>query len=181
MTRERPSGWTIAWLLWLGAFVAIEIPAAIWSKGGTLSEHVWWRWFDETWERWLIGASMTLVAIAHFMFEASAWWSVIIGLVGCTIVIVLAEIRHQAKRPALEWKAHLTQRQKALHNEYPMWTPGKVLREARRATQTLHGPQPKERSMSPLLRKFIVSLIYGVGALGAVVSAALTQIGRAHV
>lgn len=37
--------YTVAWLLWLGAFFAIELPA-IFNKqsGDTLSEHVWF-WF----------------------------------------------------------------------------------------------------------------------------------------
>lgn len=39
------SGWTIAWLVWLGAFVVIEGPALANKKpDDTLSEHVW-RWF----------------------------------------------------------------------------------------------------------------------------------------
>ena len=39
------SQWTIAWLVWLGAFVAIEGPAlANKTPGDTLSEHVW-KWF----------------------------------------------------------------------------------------------------------------------------------------
>jgi hypothetical protein len=39
------SGYTIAWLAWLGAFVVIE-GKALFNKaeGDTLSEHVW-RWF----------------------------------------------------------------------------------------------------------------------------------------
>lgn len=37
--------WTIAWLVWLGAFVAIEGPAlANKTPDDTLSEHVW-KWF----------------------------------------------------------------------------------------------------------------------------------------
>lgn len=39
------SGYTIAWLAWLGAFGVIEA-VALWRKGpdDTLSEHVW-KWF----------------------------------------------------------------------------------------------------------------------------------------
>lgn len=39
------NGWTVAWLLWLAAFLVIE-GFAIFNKdrGDTLSEHVW-KWF----------------------------------------------------------------------------------------------------------------------------------------
>lgn len=39
-------GWTVAWLLWLGLFGAIEGAALVRkAKGDTLSEHVW-KWFS---------------------------------------------------------------------------------------------------------------------------------------
>jgi len=39
------SGWTIAWLTWIAAFLAIEIPGLLnKTPGDTLSEHVW-KWF----------------------------------------------------------------------------------------------------------------------------------------
>ena len=39
------TGWTVAWLLWIGMFFAIEAPAILnKQKGDTLSEHVW-KWF----------------------------------------------------------------------------------------------------------------------------------------
>lgn len=42
------SGYTIAWLSWLGAFGVIEGLALLTKHpGGTLSEHVW-RWFAVT-------------------------------------------------------------------------------------------------------------------------------------
>ena len=39
------SGWTVAWLFWLGMFIVIE-GLALFDKdrGDTLSEHVW-KWF----------------------------------------------------------------------------------------------------------------------------------------
>ena len=177
MSREKPSGWTIAWLAWLLAFVVIEIPAALWSKGGTLSAHIWRRWFDELWERILLASWGVILFVAHFVFEAPAWWSVILGAVGVAAVIIAAEIRHGMQSSALraEWIGHRKQHEKALRNEYPMWSPTRILHEARRATEALHGPEPKEEGMSPLVRKLIVSVIYGVGALGAVVSAALAD------
>ncbi|QAX95456.1 hypothetical protein SEA_BARTHOLOMEWSD_5 [Streptomyces phage BartholomewSD] len=47
LSARRPSvsGWTWAWIAWLGAFVAIEGKALFnKTKGDTLSEHVW-KWF----------------------------------------------------------------------------------------------------------------------------------------
>jgi hypothetical protein len=39
-------GWTTAWLLWIGMFLAIEVPAILNKRpGDTLSEHAW-RWFS---------------------------------------------------------------------------------------------------------------------------------------
>jgi hypothetical protein len=39
------SWWTVGWLAWLGAFVALEGPALMnKTQGDTLSEHVW-KWF----------------------------------------------------------------------------------------------------------------------------------------
>lgn len=59
--------WTILWILWFVAFLAIELPAA-WESyhghpGGTLSEHVW---------AWLaIGQPRTgLVHLRRFVFVA---------------------------------------------------------------------------------------------------------------
>ncbi len=50
---KRPSGWTIAWLLWLLAFLCIELPAAASERGTsavkTLSRHVW-SWLDTWWK-----------------------------------------------------------------------------------------------------------------------------------
>ena len=39
------SGWTVAWLVWLGMFLVVE-GFAIFNKerGDTLSEHIW-KWF----------------------------------------------------------------------------------------------------------------------------------------
>jgi hypothetical protein len=36
------SGWTVAWIVWIVLFFAIELPAVFnRCKGDTLSEHVW--------------------------------------------------------------------------------------------------------------------------------------------
>lgn len=40
------SGWTVAWLFWIAAFLAIEVPALFNKEpGDTLSEHIW-KWFS---------------------------------------------------------------------------------------------------------------------------------------
>ncbi len=40
------NGWTAAWIVWLVAFFAIEVPAILDKQpGNTLSEH-FWRWFS---------------------------------------------------------------------------------------------------------------------------------------
>lgn len=66
-------GWTVAWLLWIFMFFAIEMPA-IWDKkpGNTLSEHVW-KWFAITgkpkwWRIRRIGLASFLVwLVTHFI------------------------------------------------------------------------------------------------------------------
>jgi hypothetical protein len=93
-TREKPSGWTIAWLAWLIAFAVIEVPAVVFGKGASLTSHIRRRWFDETWERVVLAVAGVLLFVAHFAFGAPAWWSVIIGIVVCSGIIVAAEIRH---------------------------------------------------------------------------------------
>lgn len=40
--RKRSRWWAIAWLVWLGLFLAVELPAIFnTTDGDTLSEHVW--------------------------------------------------------------------------------------------------------------------------------------------
>jgi hypothetical protein len=72
----RPSRWTWAWLGWLAAFLAVEIPAAIREKrlgsgAMTLSRHVWF-WF-RGWRRWILAAFL-IALFAHLVFGASALW-----------------------------------------------------------------------------------------------------------
>ena len=63
------SGWTVAWILWLVAFAAIE-GAALWNKGrnDTLSEHIW-SWFDIRsvkgwhWKRWLLAGFLVWLLV----------------------------------------------------------------------------------------------------------------------
>jgi hypothetical protein len=83
--KHRPSGWSVAWLGWLLAFLFVELPGAILpGKGETLSEHVW-RWFP-TWPRRVIFAAFWLALGAHFVFGASAWWLLTAApLVACIV------------------------------------------------------------------------------------------------
>lgn len=67
MTHTR---WTVGWVLWLLAFLATEIPAAIHGGPGpqTLSEHVWiWFSFEHGWLVLLIGMSYLT---AHLVWGA---------------------------------------------------------------------------------------------------------------
>lgn len=67
------------WLLWLVAFLAVEIPAAIWKSEWTLSAHVK-KWFavGKNWKedhaglRWFILAGITISTTLHFLLGTSA-------------------------------------------------------------------------------------------------------------
>jgi len=74
--QQRPSGWTWAWLGWLG-FLVLDFVAAARERGRklrvlTLSRHVW-AWFDTGWKRSVLAAFIAAVG-AHLVYEASAWW-----------------------------------------------------------------------------------------------------------
>jgi hypothetical protein len=78
VTRQRPSGYTVAWLAWLCLFLAIEIPAALREKAGTvktLSRHVWARWAPLWWQRALVIAFGVEVFVLHFATAGAYWWS----------------------------------------------------------------------------------------------------------
>jgi hypothetical protein len=78
VTRQRPSGYTVAWLAWLCLFLAIEIPAALHEKAGTvktLSRHVWARWAPLWWQRALVIAFGVEVFVLHFATAGAFWWS----------------------------------------------------------------------------------------------------------
>ena len=74
-------------MLWLVAFLALEIPAALWKSKWTLSAHVW-KWFavgqnwkeHYAWLRWLILAGITISTTLHFLFGTSAIPIIIFGI-----------------------------------------------------------------------------------------------------
>lgn len=58
------SRWSLAWMLWLLAFLLLEIPAALDKRpGGTLSEQVW-RWLPD-WRLWAILAGLLVSLLGH--------------------------------------------------------------------------------------------------------------------
>ncbi len=88
--------WTRAWLLWLLAFLAVELPAAIRKTGGTLSETVWSRWFP-TKARRLVPCTFLLVLAVHFFDGGAHAWSggLVVALSGApvTFMVLWAERR----------------------------------------------------------------------------------------
>jgi len=74
------------WLIWLVAFLALEIPAAIWKSKWTLSAHVR-KWFavGKNWKedhaglRWFILAGITISTTLHFLLGTSAIPIIIFG------------------------------------------------------------------------------------------------------
>ena len=91
------------WLIWLVAFLALEIPAAIWRPRWTLSAHVW-KWFaiGKNWKedyaglRWFILAGITISTTRHFLFGTSAIPIIVFG-VGVAWSIFY-HYRHEATR-----------------------------------------------------------------------------------
>ncbi|HUU96076.1 MAG TPA: hypothetical protein VM487_10080 [Phycisphaerae bacterium] len=67
------------WLILLGAFLIMELPAALWRPRWTFSAHIW-KWFaiGQNWMvrwaafRWFILAGLLVATTAHFLFETSA-------------------------------------------------------------------------------------------------------------
>jgi len=82
---KRPPG--LPWLVWLAAFLLVEIPAAL-RKSGTLSAAVW-TWFRGPLRRSVLGAFMVTLT-AHFVWQASPWWLLSAVPVAATIVDAVA-------------------------------------------------------------------------------------------
>ena len=76
-------GWTLAWLLLVVAFLAVEVPG-IWHRGATFSEHIWGRWFPERWQRGVFLFFWSGV-LAAFSLPVAAWLSRHIGLVNTMV------------------------------------------------------------------------------------------------
>jgi len=103
--QRRPEGWSLAWIVWLTAFLVVEIPAAL-KRTGTLSQHVW-MWFRGPLRRSVL-ASFMVSLTAHFVFQASAWW--LLTAVPVAAVIVdsvwfgeMSLIDRAARALALRW------------------------------------------------------------------------------
>ena len=67
-----------AWIGWLVLFLVYEIYAAVSKQDDdTLSENVW-LWFDEVWERAVLGVFM-LALTAHFVFSTTVLPIIVLG------------------------------------------------------------------------------------------------------
>lgn len=87
MNRRTP--W--AWLLWLLAFLAVELPAALRKTGGTLSEVSWLRWWPTKRLR-AIPCAFLLLLTVHIFDGGQHWWSggLAIVLTGTPVVLSIA-------------------------------------------------------------------------------------------
>lgn len=100
----RLTRWAPAWLLWLGLFLLVELPAAIWKTGGTLSENVWF-WFSVRERRrfWLarrLFLALFLVELsAHFLtggaYPLTGGLAVILTVLPVGAIIALSSIFEQ--------------------------------------------------------------------------------------
>jgi len=106
---KRPTSWP--WLAWLGAFLLVEIPAAL-RKSGTLSAAVW-TWFAGPVRRSVLGAFMVTLT-AHFVWQASPWW--LLSAVPVAAIIV----------DAVWWGGEMSLIDKALRSLGTRWLRGKV-------------------------------------------------------
>jgi len=73
---KRPSGWTLLWLVWIGALL-LDVVAAVGEKAKpgrilTLSRHIW-AYFPMGWQRSVLAAFLA-AAFSHLVLEASALW-----------------------------------------------------------------------------------------------------------
>jgi len=112
---KRPSGWTLLWLVWIGALL-LDVVAAVKEREGTraltLSRNVW-KWFDTGWKRSVLAAFLAAVG-AHLVYEASPWWLLSALPVAATIVdavawggrnavIFEAQVKRLAIKLGLKW------------------------------------------------------------------------------
>ena len=77
------------WLIWLGAFLAIELPSAIKRTGGTLSEVVWGRWLP-TKKRRLFVVQFLAVLSVHLYDGGKHMWSGGGAIASSGVVLALA-------------------------------------------------------------------------------------------
>lgn len=68
------SGWTVAWLLWLGMFVAVEGFALVRKeRGDTLSEHIWaWFRINDKPRQWTVRRAVLAVFLVWLTVHMTA-------------------------------------------------------------------------------------------------------------
>lgn len=86
------TGYTLAWLIWLGLFLAIELPSALnVAKGDTLTEH-FHRWFSikgkpRGWQiRRVILAAFLVALTLHLVLGVS---SLPVAIAGAAVLVVI--------------------------------------------------------------------------------------------
>lgn len=96
----KRSIFTWLWLAWLAQFLLIEIPAVLVTHqaSGTLSVHVWSRWFTG-WTIWIIVFFLAVLA-AHFKDRGRHWWSSGRAIVTAGLPVVLVILG----REGMSWK-----------------------------------------------------------------------------
>jgi len=71
--RFRWSGWSWLWIIWLGLFLAIELPAIFNDESGdTLSEHIW-ALASISFFWWLLAGFLVWLT-AHFLGPKARKW-----------------------------------------------------------------------------------------------------------
>ena len=82
----KRTAWSWAWLAWLVAFLAVEVPAAL-RKGrlDTFSENVW-EWFGTKAKKGILAVFLLTLA-AHLVTERPGAWGIIVT--GLPIVVIV--------------------------------------------------------------------------------------------
>jgi hypothetical protein len=137
-----------AWLLWLLAFLAVELPAALRKTGGTLSEVSWFRWWPTKRLR-AIPCAFLLLLTVHIFDGGQHWWSggLAIVLTGTPVALSIVWA---------EWERR---------SKVSIWSDVKLLLKLRAARERL-----REAAKMGKLKTVAFALV------GAVVTGAMAQI-----